>query len=300
MDRLKTIESFISIVRHRSFSKAARDLGVTRALMSKRMTELEALLGIRLLTRNTQRVSLTEAGEKYFTACQDILAELESVEVSLTEQSRVARGTVRLLVSKSFGILHMGSAIAEFMTSNPGIHVAMSVRDMGQQCLDLVGEGFDVAIRTSGLRDSSLVARKIVPLTWLAVASPNYIKRFGQPTTPRELTQHNCIYPGGANAQNWEFKGKHSIETVKLLSGTLRSNLTLAIRDAAVAGVGIGIVPKYAIVSELVERKLLPLLPQYKLEPRALLAVYQKDRNLPFRLRLLLDFLTERFKQQRW
>lgn len=299
MDRLRAMESFAAVAKHGNYSKAAKEFGVSRSLLSKRIIELEAHLGVRLFSRNTHRLGLTDTGMEYLNHCQAILSEIESVEMSVTEQRSVPRGSIRILTSKTFGIMHMGRAISDFSILYPGIQISLTIRDMAHQSLDLVSEGFDLAVRTMDLSDSSLIMKRIARVSLIPVAAPTYLHHHKLPKTPQDLAHHNCLYPGGGSDYRWMYQGVAGIEFVKV-SGSPRSNITIVLRDAAIAGLGVGLLPEYCVGPSLAQGRLIRLLASYQFEDRSLFIVYQKNRYLPMRVRLFIDFLTERFKDTNW
>jgi DNA-binding transcriptional LysR family regulator len=298
MDRLKAIESFVAVAKFASYSKAAKHFGVSRALLSKRISEMEERLGVRLINRNTHRLSLTDAGLSYLANCQTILSEVESAELSLMERRNVARGNLRVLTSKTFGFMHMGGAVAEFMTQHPGIQVSLTARDMSRQSFDLIGEGYDVAVRTMGMNDSTLLARKIARLRWVVVAVPAYLQKHGVPKVPGDLVRHNCLAVN-SDEQRWIFESGGRTEIMRVF-GNLRTNISMIVRDAVLQGLGIGLLPEYCIVPELTDGRLIRLLRNHTCEERSLLAIFQKDRHLPLKVRLFVDFLAEHFRGQPW
>ena len=299
MDRFKTVESFVAVAKSGSYSRAAKQLGVSRALMSRRIIELETRLGVRLFNRNTHRLSLTNAGESYFNDCQSILDNLESAERSLLEKRQVAKGNLRILTSQTFGIVQLGSATAAFMQAYPEIDVFVMTSYLSDLTVDLTGGGYDLAIHTSEMADSSLIARKIAPLKWYIVAAPAYLAIHGAPNNLQDLGQHRCLVIGNEPLYRWQFESAKGSETVKI-SGIPISNLTTITRDAAVAGLGIAVLPEYCIAPDLASGALVRLFPEYRPKDRWIHAVYLKERSLPLKTRLFIQFMTDRFKRPAW
>jgi DNA-binding transcriptional LysR family regulator len=299
MDRFKLLESFVAVAKSGSYSAAARQLGVSRALMSKRIMALEARLGARLFNRNTHQLSLTDAGVTYFSSCRSVLTELEAAEASLLERRKVPRGSLRVLTSQNFGYMHMASAAAGFMRRYPEIDLYMSARELGRQTVDLVAGGYDLALRTQTLPDSSLVVRKVAPLDWLIVAAPAYLAAHGIPASLDDLAQHRCLVTASQPGYRWDLEAEGKPGVVKCPAIGV-SNLNIVTRDAALASLGLALLPEYGIASDLAAGRLVRVLPAYRGRQRSLLAVYPRDRTPPLKTRLFIDFLVERFRDCSW
>ena len=299
MDRFKLLESFVAVAKSGSYSQAARQLGVSRALMSKRIMALEARLGARLLNRNTHQLSLTDAGTTYLTSCQSALAELESAEASLIERRKVPRGSLRVLAPHTFGRTQVWPAAIRFMRRYPEIDLYIGIRDLGRQTVDLVAGGFDLALRTRELADSSLVMRKIVPLDWFVVAAPAYLAAHGRPSAPEDLLQHRCLIVNAQPGQRWELEGGGRPGLVKIPAISV-SNAAVVTRDATLACLGLALLPDYYIAADLEAGRLERVLPEYRGKRRWLMAIYPRDRNPPLKTRLFIDFLVERFRDGDW
>src|SRR4030095_6380020 len=177
MDRLRTMQSFVEVIRLGSFSEAAKTLGLSRPLVSRHITDLEKHLGVRMLTRTTRRITLTEAGAKHFEFCQRVITEIEQNEGSLKRTQKMPEGSLKILAPKSFTTLALGDAIASFAGANPYLNVSLMLDDLSFRAYDFVERGFDVAVHTTPVRNSNLVARKITHLRWLLCAAPAYLKQ---------------------------------------------------------------------------------------------------------------------------
>lgn len=293
------MESFVAVAKCGSYTQAAKQLGVSRAMMSRRVIELESRLGVRLFNRNTRRLSLTDAGMTYFTSCQNVLSDLESAELSLIENRNVARGSLRVLTSQTYGIVLQGAATASFMRRYPEIKVFVMTGSLFHQTAELIGGGFDLALRTTEISDSSLVARKIAPLDWLVVVAPAYLAENGTPHLPRDLEKHRCLVTGIEPVHHWILESKTSTKTIKI-SGIAISNLTTITHDSVLGGLGISLLPEYIVANDLAAGRLVRLLPEYKTKQRWLYAIYPRERKLPLKTRLFIDFLKERFNNCRW
>lgn len=299
MDRFKSMESFVAVAKCGSYTQAAKQLGVSRAIMSRRVLELESRLAVRLINRNTRKLSLTDAGLSYLSSCQNVLSDLQSAELSLMEHRNVARGNLRILTSQSYGIVLQGPATASFMRRYPDIEVYVMTGSLFQQTAELIGGGFDLALRTTEISDSSLVARKIAPLDWVVVAAPEYLAEYGTPKTLEDLEHHKCLVTGIAPVHHWPLESNGRIQNVKI-SGINVSNLTTITHDSVLGGLGISLLPEYIVAGDLAAGRLVRLFPQYKGKPRWLFAIYPRERQLPLKTRLFIEFLEERFNDCRW
>jgi DNA-binding transcriptional LysR family regulator len=291
------METYTAVVRLGSFTRAAAELGVTRAMVSRRIQDLEATLNVRLLNRDTHRLSVTAAGGDYYQSSLALLAEMQALEERMQAKRASPRGEIKVLSTKTFSETVLGPIVAEFCTEYPNISVQITLRDRdaAPRGMDMVSGGFDLAIRTLPVRDSSLVARPIVGLRRVLVASPRYLARSGQPRSPAELSRHNCLDPSGAPHANWGFAGPGGQTTVRV-TGTLRANSSLIVRDAALKGLGIAILREYLVIGDFNDGALVRVLDEYAIDERTLYVVYQKDRYQPIRVKLFVDYLTGRMK----
>lgn len=190
MDKLEAMTAFVKVLAHGSYAEAGRVLGLTRSAVSKAVMELEELLGARLLDRTTRRVSPTEAGLAYYASCVDVLARVEETELQVSPLHDVPRGVLKVNAPMSFGALHLGPAIADFMTIYPDLRIELTLND---RFIDPIEEGVDVTVRIAELADLSLIARKLAPARIVLVASPDYMARYGAPASPANLARHRCL-----------------------------------------------------------------------------------------------------------
>ena len=297
MDRLKLMETYATVVKLGSYTRAAKQLGVTRAMVSKRIQDLEAALNVKLLNRNTHRLSPTMTGTDYYENCVSLLAEMNALEERMQAKRAVPRGAIKILSSKTFSETMLGPIVSEFCRHHPGIsvHIALRDRDTSPHGMDLVTGGFDLAIRTLPARDSALVARPIVGLPRVLVAAPEYLAQHGAPRTPADLAKHSCLDPSGAAHSTWSFQGPKGRIAVRI-AGTLRANSSIVVRHAALGGLGIAILRAYLVVDSLGDGRLVQVLGDYAIDERTLYVVYQKDRYQPARVRLFIDYFTRRMK----
>ncbi|AEK60201.1 putative transcriptional regulator [Collimonas fungivorans Ter331] len=293
MDVLTGMRVFSAVVNAGSFVSAAEKLGLSNGMATRYVAQLEAHLGLRLLNRTTRKLSLTEAGADYLEQSSQILAMIEEAESSAAQRASVPRGTLRVTTSVGLGVLDMGQLITEFLGKHPGLKVDLVLND---RVVDLVEEGFDIAIRMGPRVDLGLVARKIADVRIVVCASKSYLKKQGVPQIPQDLASHNCLtYSYSSQEADWPFMRDGTEEKVRV-SGTFRANNGTVLANAAIAGLGIIRQPDY-LVSDAIDRKLLvPVLPAWDAGAHAIYAVYSSRRFLPTKVRALIDFLVERFE----
>src|SRR5947209_7611227 len=285
------ILAFTRVVELASYTKAARRLGISKSMVSRRVARLEGKLGTRLLVRSTRGLTPTEAGRAFAARAGRAFAELQEAETEVKESERDPSGVLRIAAPLSFGILHLGPALAEFAQQYPRISISVSCSD---RFVDLVEDGFDVAVRIGVLKDSSLVARKLSPIRALLAASPDYLARHGRPATPRALLQHRCLtYSGAGSEEQWRFRVGGRWQAIKP-AGLFRADNGEALRDAAVAGLGITALPSFILSPALESGALEPILTHFAVPERGLY-VLRHAGPPPLRLRLLIDFLAARF-----
>lgn len=298
MDSLTAMRVFARVVETGSFSAAGRQLGQAPSSVSRLIGDLEYDLGARLFHRTTRRLSLTEAGHVYHARALGILRDLEDARLAVSELTDAPSGILRMTLPASLAARHLVPAIAGFRARYPAVTAAVSVTD---RLVDLVEDGFDLAVRIGRLTDSSLVARKIGTADRLLAASPAYLKQNGAPQTPDDLHGHSCLVvrdQPGANA--WAFDGASGRQVVRV-SGAFVANDGPSLVAAAAAGLGIVAVPRWLIGAELKRRQLKPVLTEYTPDPAdtPLHAVYPHQRHLPPKVRVFIDFLANRFGRER-
>jgi DNA-binding transcriptional LysR family regulator len=298
MDRFQTIESFVRIAHAGSYTKAARQLGLSRALLSRRIIELEARLGVRLLNRSTRSVSLTAEGRAYLTRCKQVLDDMESAEREIARGVQTPLGGIRVLAPKSFGVTCLSDAMIAFSKMHTQVRVSLSLGDFSFRPADFVDDGFDLAIRIADIRDSTVLARRITTLKSLLCASPDFIARSGVPASVAELPNYPCLAHLGSDEHDrvWTFVGQRGASI--RVDGAFDSNSALALRKAAVAGLGIGLLPEEYIAADLASGALVRILPQYEIR-RPVTALYARSPHIPQKVRLLVSFLVQWFKSER-
>jgi DNA-binding transcriptional LysR family regulator len=293
MDNLADIAVFVRVVERGSFTQAADDLSLSRAVVSKYLSRLESRLGARLLHRTTRRLSLTEAGAALFEASRGAIERIDEAEAAVARLQSKPRGRLRVSAPMSFGILHLGPAIADFSREHPEVTLDMRLDD---RYVNLVEEGFDVAIRIGNLSDSSLVARKLASTRSVACASPDYLARQGEPEAPEDLASHDClIYSYLSTANVWRFTAPGGREIPVAVTGSYRINNGIVLAEAAVAGHGILMAPTFYIGHLLREGKLRRILTRYGLPELGIYAVYPQRDHVPPKVRVFVDFFARRF-----
>ena len=290
MPRLDEMEIFAEVVEAEGFSAAARRLTLSKSAVSKQVGRLEDRLGVRLLNRTTRRLSLTEAGTAFYAACRRVLDEAAAAEQAVSNLAAAPRGLLKLNAPMSFGILHLGPAIPAFHARYPQVTVDAAMND---RFVDLVEEGYYVAIRIGALRDSSLVARRLAPCRAVLCASPDYLERRGRPRRPEDLAGHDCLlYANSANPREWTLQGPRGGQTVAV-DGPLIANNGDVLCGAALAGMGIARLPTFIVGHQLRRGRLEVVLPDHPLPEQGIHAVYPHGRNLSPKVRVFVDFLAD-------
>jgi DNA-binding transcriptional LysR family regulator len=292
---LTGMEVFARVVEAKSFSGAARRLGMSKSVVSKHVTRIEAALGVRLLNRTTRRLSLTEVGAEFYERCAQILVQAEEAELIATRSHSEPRGLLKVNVPVAFGVRHVAPALADFSAPYPRLRIDMTFND---RSVDLVDEGYDVSLRIADRLDGGLICRKLAPIRRTVCATPEYFRRHGKPTKPDELTGHNCLVYSYLNVQEeWCFTAPEGDIHVPV-SGTLRVNNENALWRAASSGLGIALLPTFIVGQDLQSGALEAALQDYTVPITSLYAVYLPNRHLSPKVRAFIDFFVERFAPQ--
>ncbi len=300
MDRFRTMESFVRVVRSGSFTIAANQLGLSRALVSRHVGDLEARLGVRLLNRSTRSLSLTDEGRSYLGFCEQVFRDIEDNERAITHAKSEPAGTLKLAAPKSFGSLMLGDAIVAFAAAQRKLTVSLMLEDISfRRPSDFVERGLDMALRISSLRNSSLTERPIMDCKWVVCASPDYLARAGRPAKPAELAHHTCLIHANVtpNDRIWRFESAAGPVSVKV-EGAFFSNSALALRKALLAGIGIALIPGYTVADDLASGALVTVLPRFKVAPRPLLAVFPRSKAVPQKIEVFVEFLRAWFAER--
>lgn len=294
MDTLTRMRAFLKVVEAEGFSAAARKAGKSKALLSKYVRELEDELGALLINRTTRKFSLTEAGHTYYRRAGEILREIDMLAESLRESSGEIRGRIRLTAPRTFADAPIGRSLIDFAAAHPDIVLDIHLDD---RFVDLVEEGFDLAIRITRLDDSSLIARRLAPFRIPLCASPALIERHGAPRHPRDLAGLPCIVDTNSRFRhNWLFREADGTAISVPVSGRIEANSPFAVRAAAVAGLGFAIIPDFIAEPDTRAGRLVTLLDDYLADGAGVYAVYPHRRHLPARVRALVDFLARWMK----
>jgi DNA-binding transcriptional LysR family regulator len=293
MDRWEAMRVFSQVVEAGSFSAAAARLGLSTTAASRHVADLEAHLQTRLLNRTTRRVSLTESGRAFYERAVQLLADLEEAEQEAGRAAVVARGTIKLTASVNFGVRHVAPVIAAFLAAHPGVRFDVSLSD---RIVDLVEEGFDVAVRIGAPGSENLVARKLGETRLVPCASPAYLAAHGAPRVPEDLAQHNCFTYEYVSPRNiWRFHDAKGEERAVRVGGRLHSNNGDLLAEAAAQGAGIVFEPAFIVGPDVRAGRLVPLLQEFSAPPMPIYAVYPSRKHLSAKVRLFVDFLVERF-----
>ncbi|MGX2038923.1 LysR substrate-binding domain-containing protein [Methylocaldum sp. MU1018] len=293
MDKLTSMLVFTKVAKAGSFASAAKELGLSRAMATKHVMQLENGLGIRLLNRTTRNLSLTEVGMVYLERCLQILDEMEEMEIAVTRLQTEPRGTLKVNATPFFGAYHLAPAIAAYMEAFPDVNVEL-VLQAGY--IDLIEEGFDLAIHLDEMRDSSLIARKLGSSQRIVCGSPDYFKKHGIPRTPDDLRKHNCLTNSSLPPRDhWQFSIPGGETTVVKVTGNMEANVADALRMAAINGLGLILLPTYMVGQDIRKGRLSPVLTDYVPAPLEIHAVYPHRKHLSAKVRTFVDFLSERF-----
>ncbi|HEX2889882.1 LysR family transcriptional regulator [Vineibacter terrae] len=292
MDPLDGIAAFARVVDSGSFSAAARRLRISKSAVSAHVQRLEGRLGVRLLNRTTRRLSVTEAGAAYYRHCARILAEAEAAEQAAGALQREPRGTLRISAPDTFGSLHVAPAVTAFLARYPDLGVDIS---LSPAHVNLVDEGLDLAIRIGVLEDSPLVVRRLAPSRLIVCAAPAYLKKRGTPREPHELAGHNCLctslLPWG---DEWRLAGKRG-EVRVAVAGSFRTNSAEMLRAATIDGIGIAVLPSWAVAEPLRTGALQRVLDTWAPPASTIYAVYPDNRLMSMKVRAFVDHLARHF-----
>lgn len=292
MDTVDGMRTFAAVISEGSFSGAAERLSMSPQLVSKYVAQLESRLGARLINRSTRRLSITEVGMAYFERCQDVLADIDEMESAVGDATTAARGLLRINAPMSFGTLHLTRAIAEYQCGQPEVSVDLTLDD---RVVDIVSEGYDIAIRIGRLRESSLVARKLAAVRLVICGASDYLADRGVPDTPQDLKDHECLrYTLSSNSDRWRFKDDETTYDVRV-QGRFSASNGDAIRLAAMAGRGLALQPTFIVGDDIRAGRLQLVLENYEVEPLAVYAIYAHRKYLSGKVRTLVEFLSGYF-----
>jgi DNA-binding transcriptional LysR family regulator len=291
MDTVESMRAFVRVVELGSFAAAARSLHLSPAMVTKHIGHLETRTGSRLLNRTTRQVRPTEIGQAYYDRCVALLAGIEEAENLAGIETAAPRGTLKVTAPAEFGNAHLAPIAAEFMQRHPGVSLTL---DFSNRIVDLVQEGFDIAIRVARTLDTALVGRRLATSRFHVVASPQYLAAHGRPATPRDLADHACLtFAVPAPWDEWQFTRGGETSKVKMVPRLL-STSSEALRAAAKIGAGVSALPTFVCGADLRDGSLVSLFPDYDLGSLGIHALFLERRFMPARVRLFLDLLAER------
>ncbi len=292
MGQLEDMHVFARVVEAGSISRAAEQLGQAKSAVSRRLVALETRLGTKLLNRTTRSSNLTEAGKSYYERALKILDDVDELNAETTDTRCQLAGAIRLAAPLSFGLEHLTPALNSFLKEHPKVSVDV---DFSDRKIDLIEEGIDLAFRITRLQDSSLQARRLSPIRFSLCASPDYLNEFGTPTHPDELTEHKHIVYRPSPISEWVLTDKNEQEYKVALRSRITANNGSYLKDMAIAGQGIYFCPNFIAWKDFATGNLIRVLPNYRLIEMHAYALYPQTRYLSQRVRILIDFLAERF-----
>lgn len=298
MDKLQAIVAFSTVVEAGSFARAAERLDLSVSAVSRQVADLEAHLATRLLNRTTRRLSLTEAGRAFHERCVQVLADLTEAEEAAHAGTATPRGTLRVTCAITFGIRHLAPVVGSFMERHPDVRLDTELSD---RAVDLVEEGFDVAVRIGTIGSQHLVGRKVADTRMICCASPAYLASHGTPREPTDLATHRCLTYEYAGARNtWRFRSSGGAEHGVRINGPLHSNNGQFLEAMAVEGLGIAFEPDFIVGPDIRAGRLVRLLQSWELPPSPIYVVYPSRRHLSAKVRAFTDHVAEAFRAPSW
>ena len=291
-DALQEMAVFSKVVAAGSLSAAARELGLSPALVSRRLAGLESRLGVRLINRTTRSLHLTVEGARYYDVCTRVLAEIEEADAEVSVGRVEAQGALKVALPASFGHQHVAPLVPQFAAQYPKVQLALSLSD---RTVNIMDEGFDVAVCIADLQDSSLAARRLAPNRRVVCASPAYLREHGTPSTPEELARHNCLVTADF-ASNWDYIGPDGRSRSMRVHGRYCCDNWEVLREWALAGLGVALKSTWDVYRQLQDGSLVALFPGYTFHSDvAIYAVYPHRRFLPAKTRVFIEFLAQSF-----
>ncbi|HEU0033485.1 MAG TPA: LysR family transcriptional regulator [Kofleriaceae bacterium] len=294
---LNDIVVFTKVVETRSFTGAAEQLGLPKSTVSRKLAQLEERLGVRLVQRTTRKLALTDIGQAYYERCARIVADLAAAEQLVTDMQSTPRGRLKVTAAIDLSTTHLGRIVAQFIAAHPDINVELEATD---RVVDLIEEGFDVAIRFGTLPESTLIARRLCQIESTLCATPDYLARRGTPATVEDLDEHDrVLFTPNSRTQSWTLtQDGSSYEFGR--PARFASNNVGAVRAAALAGAGIALLTDFIISSDIAAGTLVPVLPEWHAKPVEVHAVYPARQNIPPRLSLFLEHMTKALNPPPW
>ena len=294
MNRFENMDTFIRVVEAGSISGAADRLNVAKSAVSRRLKELEKHLGVELFHRTTRQMNLTDTGRAFYHQAVRILDDVLEAEIATSQAHGTLKGSLKIALPSTFGLMHMGPIINDFIKEHPQIEFDL---DFNDREVDLIQEGFDLAIRIANLPDSSLIARRIAPVKTVMCASPDYLEQMGTPQSPEDLREHQClVYSLLRDFEYWHLTDGNGHDIKTKIHPYLKASTGEFLKDAAVKGLGIILVPTFIAYNEIENGSLIPLLQNYTSPQINAYAIYPQTRHLSQRVRAFVDLLVERFE----
>lgn len=297
MDTIDGMRTFVAVAAEQSFTAGARRMGISTKLASKYVQQLESRLGAQLFSRTTRSVRLTDTGRAYLERCLPLLDQFDELEGLVQVRQSELAGSIRLSAPTGFGSSALPAALAGFQVAHPKVRIDLQLSD---KLVSLIDDGFDLAVRFGQLQDSNFIARRLLNMRLVVVASPDYLQRVGEPRHPAELSTHNCLVQDISSAEDlWDFSVENSKVQVRV-KGAFRANSPRAIAHMAAQGLGIGRCPEYVVVPFLKSGELQVLFEQHEAVILTLQALYPQSRHLTARIRALIDHLVDYFAESDW
>lgn len=288
MQRWERIEAFVEVVRLGNFSAAARQLQVSSSHISRLVSQLEQQLGTQLLYRTTRQIRLTDSGALYYESCRQLFEGFKDAELALDHHQTNPTGLLKITAATTFGERYIAPLVNEFHTLYPQLKISMHLTN---RQLELIEEGYDIAIRMGVLKESTLIARRLCHRREFVVGSPDYFARYPQPRTLAELEQHNCLI---GSRDHWLFLDKGARKDL-VVTGNWHANSGPALVDAALRGIGLAQLPDYYVTEYLASGQLVSVLDEYQFTDTGVWVLYPQQRYLAAKVRLFIDFLVEKF-----
>jgi len=294
MDRYENMNAFVRVVEAGGISAAADRMNIAKSVISRRLKELEQHLGVELFHRTTRQMNLTDSGRAFYQQSARILADILEAEHATSQFHGALKGNLKVALPLSFGLMHLGPAINEFLQNHPEIEFDL---DFNDRHVDLLAEGFDLAIRIASLPNSSLIARRLAPIQAIMCASPAYLERMGIPQSPQDLIHHRClVYNLISNFENWNIFDATGQLIKTRITPYLKASNGEFLRDTAADGQGIVLLPTFIVYRDIEHGALVSVLTNYHYSPLATYAIYPQTRHLSQRVRAFVDFLVKRFE----
>jgi DNA-binding transcriptional LysR family regulator len=297
IDDLPSLALFARVVHHRSFSAAAREAGIAKSAVSRRVARLEDQLGVRLLRRSTRTLSVTDEGLRVYEHAAALIAAAAAAEEAAGGTRDALRGTLRVNAPVTFSQMHLAAAAAEFLRANPGVELHLSTDD---RFVDVVEGGYDIVVRIGRLVDSGMFARKLASDRLVVCASPDYLSLAGEPETPADLLAHNCLrYALISAAAEWRFRGAKGTSSLPVRGNLVTTDGTV-LRESALAGLGLAVLPFFMVARDVAAGRLRLVLEGHRKAEIGIFAVTAHRTHAPARIRAFLDFLARRFARAGW